>query len=126
MEIKDIKKDEPKRKYQTPKAFRNKMMEYFDDKSNAPYLIQDLACYMGLSTDRFYKYGRYDGYQVLINYARQRVECNIAKKGLLNQYNPFMAQFVLKNMGWKDQMDINANTKVGVTFVDDIPRRRRE
>lgn len=123
--IDELKEIPRKRKYPSPESFRAKMNEYFDDKENSPYLMQDLARYMGLSTDRFYKYGKYPGYQVYINYARQRVECNIAKKGLLGQYNPFMAQFILKNMGWKDQMDINSTGSVGVTFVDDIPSRRR-
>jgi len=121
-----LSKPEPKRKYPTAKGFGAKMKEYFDDVSNSPYLMQDLAVFMGLSNERLLGYSQYEGYSIYIARARQMVEVNIAKKALKNQYNAYMAQFVLKNMGWRDQVDLNANVTAGVTFVDDIPRNNRK
>lgn len=125
MSMPDKKLPHGNMKYPTPKDFRDKMEEYFDDPSNRPFLMQDLALHMGITTERLYKYGKMEGYTVYLNRARQRVEVGIAKRALVGKYNSYFAQFVLKNMGWKDQMDINATAEVGVTFTDDIPRIRK-
>ena len=113
-------------KYETPEELEAKISEYFESLwevvevqktkdgpqeiyQERPASIVELALFLGfVSRQSFYDYEKNPKFSYIIKRARAAVESSYEKR--LAYQSPTGAIFALKNMGWKDKVEIEDKT----------------
>lgn len=92
--------------YETPAQLQEAIERYFNDENNKPFTITGVAFELGFeSRQSFYDYEKKPEFAYIIKRARLVVEN--AYELNLQKGKPVGAIFALKNMGWKDQKEID-------------------
>lgn len=102
------------RKYATPEEFEEQTKAYFDTCAmlDEPLTITGLALYMGFSSRKEYNdYLTYEGFETVATKAKAKVE-NGYEKNLLGG-KPVGSIFALKNMGWRDEKQVDMKSSDG-------------
>lgn len=105
------------KKYPTPESFMQAVDDFVTrcklSDPPRPVTWSGLALGMGFHGRRELDgYGEYDGYKRAYDYARTVVECAYEER--LCGPNATGSIFALKNMGWRDTQDINANMSLTI------------
>lgn len=105
--------------FKNPEELQKKILNYFSKTTEEKITITGLCLSLGINKDTFYEYGKKKGYKDIIDYARLKVENSYELS--LRKYGRTGDIFALKNFGWKDKQDIdaNVNTEIKVTLTDD-------
>lgn len=102
--------------YKTPEELDEKMSEYFLKTKTEEITISGLCLHLMINKDTFYEYAKRIEYKEIINFARLRVE-NAYEKSL-RKYGRTGDIFALKNFGWSDKQEIDANVTTTEIRVD--------
>lgn len=88
-------------KYETPEEMQEKINQYFSDKSNEPFMIEDLAHFLNLSRQGLCEYGKKPLFSDIIKMAKEKVLIYTYKAGAKGEINPTMSIFHMKcGFGW--------------------------
>lgn len=102
------------RKYETAEDFENEAEAYFQtcDAFEQPYLITGLALFMGFyGRAEYNEYLNYEGFEHVAAKMKARVETSYETR--LQQGKPVGAIFALKNMGWRDERQVDLKSSDG-------------
>ena len=128
--------------YATPEELSQKVLDYFESvkpvvtkakeegeedeiKYEEPVTVSGLAYFLGFeSRQSLYDYEKNHEFSYIIKRARLRIESEYEKK--LSFKHPVGSIFALKNMGWKDESNVNVNDqreKVSELFpeIEEVP-----
>lgn len=107
-------------KIETPEQMVKILNDYFENTDENKITITGLCLALGLDKSTFYDYEKREGYKEIVNRARLIVE---------NSYEMSLREngrtgdiFALKNFGWKDNIEVEANTQGKVTIVNSLPK----
>ena len=107
-------------KIETPEQMVKILNDYFENTDENKITITGLCLALGLDKSTFYDYEKREGYKEIVNRARLLVE---------NSYEMSLREngrtgdiFALKNFGWKDNIEVEANTQGKVTIVNSLPK----
>lgn len=96
-------------KYDSANKLKEKINEYFKVTKQEKITITGLCLYLEINKDTFYEYGKREEYKEIIDLARLRVENSYELD--LRKFGRTGDIFALKNFGWKDKQEIDANVK---------------
>ncbi len=101
-----------------PKAFDDKVDEYFNDETLKPHTWTGLALHLGFeSRQSLEDYKKKEGYSYSIKKALFRIE-NLYEQMLFSR-NPAGPIFALKNFGWKDRQEIDTRATIEDNRIDE-------
>lgn len=112
-------------KYKTKEELKQGINKYFQecDEKEKPYTMSGLAYSLGIDRTTLVRYGDKDLFATLIKEAKQKVEQQLEENALMGKANSTFTIFNLKNnYGWKDNIEVEANTQGKVTIVNSLPK----
>lgn len=100
-------------KYSDPKKLEKAIDEYFNDEDYPT--LSGLALHLDLSRQGLLNYSKKNKYFDIYRRARDRVQSEYEKVLVYSKGSPGGAQFALKNMGWRDNTDLNVSGDKKIT-----------
>lgn len=125
-------------KPESVKAAQSAVDEYFAkcDEDGAPYTVNGLALALGLHRATLLDYEQNDRGRPeeqekrrkisdIIKNAKAKVEESLESRAIIGKSSPAGPIFILKNMGWRDKTELDANLSVSfVEHLKEIEKRR--
>ena len=116
--------------FNSPEELEAKIDEYFNGREYNEITITGLCLHLGINKDTFYEYAKRPEFKFIIDMARLKVENSyeiaLRKNGGTENI------FVLKNFGWKDKTEaeaqdnsLNININTGDLKEEDIERVKK-
>lgn len=96
-------------KIDSVKELIDKIDMYFNTTKEEEITITGLCLSLGINKDTFYEYAKREEYKDVINMARLRVENSYELS--LRKYGRSGDIFALKNFGWRDKQEIDADVR---------------
>ena len=110
--------------YKSEEDLEKAIDKYFEILDTKAPTITGLALHLGFNSRRtFYNYGSNPYYKKIIDRARLRIEESYEQR--LHGGKPTGAIFALKNLGWRDNLDVTSDGKSLVKEVH-LPANNRE
>jgi len=98
------------------------LLRKYIDNTEIP-IIAEFAYTNGVLRETLYDYPEFS---TLLKELIAKKETVLERGMLKGDYVPSAAIFSLKQVGWSDKQDITHSGSLGVTLVDDIPRKKRD
>jgi hypothetical protein len=99
--------------------------DYFEmcDEKEKPYTMSGLAYALDMDRKSLLNYSKDEQFFPTIKKAKQKVERQLEENALMGKANSTFTIFNLKNnYGWKDNIEVEANTQGKVTIVNSLPK----
>ena len=93
------------------------------DEKEKPYTMSGLAYALDMDRKSLLNYSKDEQFFPTIKKAKQKVERQLEENALMGKANSTFTIFNLKNnYGWKDNIEVEANTQGKVTIVNSLPK----
>ena len=99
--------------------------DYFEmcDEKEKPYTMSGLAYALDMDRKSLLNYSKDEQFFPTIKRAKEKVEQQLEENALMGKANSTFTIFNLKNnYGWKDNIEVEANTQGKVTIVNSLPK----
>lgn len=111
--------------YSSVEDMQKKIDEYFVmcDEKEKPYTMSGLAYALDMDRRSLLNYSKDEQFFPTIKKAREKVEQQLEENALSGKANATFTIFNLKNnYGWRDNIEVEANTQGKITIVNTLPK----
>jgi hypothetical protein len=111
--------------YSSVEDMKKKIDDYFEmcDEKEKPYTMSGLAYALDMDRKSLLNYSKDEQFFPTIKRAKEKVEQQLEENALMGKANSTFTIFNLKNnYGWKDNIEVEANTQGKVTIVNSLPK----
>jgi hypothetical protein len=111
--------------YSSVKGMKKIIDDYFEmcDEKEKPYTMSGLAYALDMDRKSLLNYSKDEKFFPTIKRAKEKVEQQLEENALMGKANSTFTIFNLKNnYGWKDNIEVEANTQGKVTIVNSLPK----
>jgi hypothetical protein len=111
--------------YSSVKDMKKIIDDYFEmcDEKEKPYTMSGLAYALDMDRKSLLNYSKDEQFFPTIKKAKQKIERQLEENALMGKANSTFTIFNLKNnYGWKDNIEVEANTQGKVTIVNSLPK----
>lgn len=114
-----------KKLYSSANDMQKNIDKYFIecDEKEKPYTMSGLAYALDMDRKSLLNYSKDEQFFPTIKRAKEKVEQQLEENALMGKANSTFTIFNLKNnYGWKDNIEVEANTQGKVTIVNSLPK----
>ena len=111
--------------YSSVESMKKIIDDYFEmcDEKEKPYTMSGLAYALDMDRKSLLNYSKDEQFFPTIKRAKEKVEQQLEENALMGKANSTFTIFNLKNnYGWKDNIEVEANTQGKVTIVNSLPK----